>query len=255
MDGAFKHYTVKSQSLADRTIRFIGSDASIDRDGDTLSLDGWDVKNYMNNPVVLYGHNYNGFPVAKTNSINIDRRTGKMFFDIYFPTIKELSSNPETPSDQALTVDAIYCMAKAGLLNAVSVGFKGIDYTPSSTGRDFTKQELLEISIVPIPANPNAVAVLRSANVSDTVLKGLNMQIQEKSGARLSAASKEKIRLLREKCNDMQKALDDFENEPEVNREEGGAQQAPSNVKPEKGAEVPAQKAYFTLVEKSSTDK
>jgi len=256
MDSAQKHYTVKSQTLADRTIRFIGSDESIDRDGDTIALDGWDIKNYMANPVALYGHNSLGFPVGKTQSITIDKRSGKMFFDISFPTIEELSSNPKTPSEQALTVDAIYCMAKAGLLNAVSVGFRGLEYEPIATGRAYKKQELIEISIVPVPANPNALAVLRSANTQETVIKGLNMDIQEKSGARLSAKSKERLARIRAKCNDVMKELDDFENEPNVNEEEQGAQTAPSNnIPPEKSAEAPQAKAYFTFVEKNSTDK
>ena len=171
-----KTFALKSSDLGDRRIRFVGSDESLDRDGEIVSLAGWDISNYMKNPVVLYGHNYIGLPIAKTQSIAFDQRAKQMVFDIYFPSIKDLSSDPENPSEHALTVDAIYNMAKIGLLNATSVGFRGLDYEPTAEGRKWNKQELMEISIVPIPSNPNAVSMLRSAGVSDVVIKGVFME-------------------------------------------------------------------------------
>lgn len=164
---------MKSAPVQGRVIRFIGSDESLDRDGDTISVDGWDVSAYMKNPVVIYGHDYSSLPIARTVSVTPDKRARQLIFDIKFPTIEELSSNPATPSEHALRVDAIYNMAKAGILNTVSVGFRGIDYEATPTGRAYKKQELMEISIVPIPANPNAVAIMRAAKVPDAVMKGV----------------------------------------------------------------------------------
>jgi len=165
--------SMKSAPVQGRIIRFIGSDESLDRDGDTISIDGWDVSAYMKNPVVIYGHDYSSLPIARTVSVTPDKRTRQLLFDIKFPSIEELSSNPATPSEHALRVDAIYNMAKAGILNTVSVGFRGIEYDATATGRNYKRQELMEISLVPIPANPNAVAIMRAAKVSDAVMKGV----------------------------------------------------------------------------------
>jgi len=206
--------TTKSQALVGRVIRFIGSDESVDRDGDTISIDGWDVSAYMKNPVVLYGHDYYGLPVAKTVAVTADKRARQLLFDVSFPTIEDMSSNPATPSDHALRVDAIYNMAKAGLLNTVSVGFRGIDYEATATGRAYKRQELMEISIVPVPANPNAVAILRAAGATDTVIKGVTMPtIETKGNKRLSKESQgyiaERVAALDKACQELKAFIAD----------------------------------------------
>jgi hypothetical protein len=58
-----------------------------------------------------------------------------------------------------------------GILRAVSVGFAPIERKPLDDGGvRFTKQELLETSLVSIPANPAAVQLAKSLNVSDATL-------------------------------------------------------------------------------------
>jgi hypothetical protein len=251
-DIVSRDISTKSASLAARTIRFIGSNEALDRDGDTISVAGWDVSSYLQNPIVLYGHDPSSLPIAKTTNLVIDTRAKQLIFDVTFPSIEEMSSNPKTPSEHALRVDAIYNMAKAGILNAVSVGFKGEDYEPTATGRKYNRQKLYELSIVPIPSNPEAVAIMRSAGIADLTIKGLNMDIETKSGARLSAASKERIAKIRAKCNDLIKDMDDFEkgvdNEPNVNEEEtaNGTESKPT-PKAAKADDI-----VFTLVEKAS---
>jgi HK97 family phage prohead protease len=247
----------KSTSLNNRVIRFIGSDESVDRDGDTISIDGWDVSAYMKNPVVLYGHDYYALPIGKTISVTADKRARQLLFDIQFPTIEELSSNPDTPSDHALRVDAIYNMAKAGLLNTVSVGFRGIDYEATSTGRAYKRQELMEISIVPVPANPNAVAILRSAGASDSVIKGVTMQVT-KGNKRLSKESQsyisERVASLSKACDELKAFIADDEEQGE----EGDKGTGSPNVGGEIGADVnepqPEKQYIIEIVEKNPTD-
>lgn len=190
-DVQIKQFSVQTKQSSGRVIRFIGSDESVDRDGDIISIDGWDVSNYLKNPVVVYGHNYNDLPIGKA-VVTIDKRARQLLFDIKFPSIEELSSDPKNPSEHALRVDAIYNMAKAGILNTVSVGFRGLEYEPTATGRNYTRQELMEVSIVPVPANPNAVAVLRAAGAIESVIKGVTMEI--KAGKRLSKESRESLK-------------------------------------------------------------
>jgi phage head maturation protease len=63
-------------------------------------------------------------------------------------------------------------MTKKGFLNAVSVGFSPLKQHPrydddgKYLGILFEEQELLELSLVPIPANANALQVAKSFNFS-----------------------------------------------------------------------------------------
>ena len=184
--------TATTQDLGDRTIRFIVSDETVDRDGDTVSIDGWDLSNYQKNPVVLYGHDKTAFPVARAKNVYIDRTIPALVADVSFPS-KESFSSESGESDAFSRSDAVFCMAKSGLLNAVSAGFKPIDGFKTNTGKKFNKQELLEISIVPVQSNRNALAILRSAGHDDIVCKGVGImesEIVEKAGKRLSNESK-----------------------------------------------------------------
>jgi phage head maturation protease len=56
-----------------------------------------------------------------------------------------------------------YCrLAKAGIMRAVSVGFMPISYEPlRGGGLRFTKWDLVELSLVSVPANPNALVIER----------------------------------------------------------------------------------------------
>jgi len=253
-----KHLNITTKSLENRVIRFVGSDESVDRDGDEIMIDGWMIDSYLKNPVAFFGHESNRFPVGKSIAVTIDKRAKQLIFDIKFPTIEELSTNPATPSAHALDVDAIYNMAKLGVLNCVSVGFRGIDYTPTATGRKFTKQELMEISIVPIPANANAVAIMRSAGILETVLKGV-MKMETKAGKKLSKESRDALK----GCHGaMHKALEELkifigDDEPE----EGDPEEKVGN--PVVGQEIgdnvnepqPKKEYVINLIEKNSTDK
>jgi len=252
--------SMKSAPIQGRIIRFIGSDESLDRDGDTISIDGWDVSAYMKNPVVIYGHDYSSLPIARTVSVTPDKRTRQLLFDIKFPTIEELSSNPATPSEHALRVDAIYNMAKAGILNTVSVGFRGIEYDATATGRAYKRQELMEISLVPIPANPNAVAIMRAANVSDVIMKGV-FTMETKGNKKLSKESRaylaERVDALSKMCDDLKGFIADDPEEDAEPGEEGDKGAGKPVVGAEIGADAneqqPEKEYVLEIIEKAST--
>jgi len=144
----------------DRTLRFIGSDESPDRDGDVISVDGWDIKNYQANPVFLWAHDYSIPPVGK--SLKTWKEKGKLLFDIQFP---EKGIYP--------FADLVYNLYKGGFLNATSVGFIGKEAEARDDdevkempewrrGKKFLNQELLELSAVPVPSNPAALQQAKS---------------------------------------------------------------------------------------------
>ena len=48
---------------------FVISTGAVDRDRDTIAVDGWDLSNYRKNPVVLFAHDYSSLPIGRTESI------------------------------------------------------------------------------------------------------------------------------------------------------------------------------------------
>ena len=210
----------------------------------------------MKNPVVLFGHDSFDLPIAKTISVVADTKASALMFDIYFPTVEELATDPSMPSAHALRVDAIYNMAKGGILNAVSVGFRGLEWEQTPTGRAYTKQELMEISIVPIPANPNALAVMRAAGVDDVIMKGVlmpDMKTVEKAGRALSGKNKETLSRIRDTLEGCREDLRKFLDEVAPDEEPEGEPEP--EAEPEEASEksAVADEIYFELVEKYST--
>lgn len=145
----------------ERSFMAVASDNSTDRHGESIEQEGWDLENFVKNPVVPWGHDYYNPPVAK--AVEVGLKDGKLMFKPKFATIEELSTDASNPSDWAKFVDTIYQMYKGGYLRAFSVGFipKEMD------GDVFKKQELLEISAVTVPSNPNALALAYKEGVID----------------------------------------------------------------------------------------
>ncbi|WP_425490032.1 hypothetical protein, partial [Azospirillum tabaci] len=67
--GAFG---TKITDEAARTVDFVISTASEDRENDVISLSGWQLSNYRKNPVVLWAHDSSDLPVGKSLSETVD---------------------------------------------------------------------------------------------------------------------------------------------------------------------------------------
>ena len=135
----------------DSKITFVASSSNIDRYGDVINQKGWDLDNYQKNPVVLLNHDSNQLPIGKGN---VYLRDDKLVIDVEFDT--------EDPRAKE-----VKRKAEKGYMNAVSVGFRPIESMARADlekdhphygqrGMYYTKQELLEVSIVTIPANGEA---------------------------------------------------------------------------------------------------
>jgi len=156
MDKEYKivNCTVEKVAGKPRTLRFKGSDDTLDRDNEILTIDGWDIKNYKKNPVFLFAHDHRQPPVGKANKVFIRKGEGVMF-DIEFPT-----------KDIYEFGDTIFKLYDNGFMNAVSVGFKPdrktSDFNDETGTVTVNKKELWELSAVPVPSNPNGL-IQRSA--------------------------------------------------------------------------------------------
>ena len=179
-----------------REITFVVSDETPDRDGDIIEAGGWDFSEFMKNALFMGFHDYEDFSYGKFTRIEKDLRSNprRVLGTVRFPTIQELCPSGEV-SEHAKNVDMMYNMYKNGYLNAVSVGciYKQAeprkDYpegTPDyARGRRVTSASLLEVSAVPIPANPNALVLMSGDSSIDKkmveyVKKSFNEHIEEK---------------------------------------------------------------------------
>ena len=126
----------------------------LSRDGVSVDIDGMDFSNYRKNPVVLFAHDYSGttgssgLPIGRT--VSLDRTPdGRIRADFEF-----LSGDP--------FADRVRNAWNRGFLRGASIGWRAIESRPSGRGRSLrvVKSELIEWSIVAVPADPDA---LRSA--------------------------------------------------------------------------------------------
>jgi len=162
--GIMQTVTVKISSVddADRSFIAVASDESIDRHGENIMLSGWQLDNYLKNPVGLWSHDYWQPACFTTTEIGFSEN-GELVFKAKWPSIEELCTDPANPSDWALFVDGLYNSYKNGYLRAFSVGL-----IPKKWSDDWTtilQAELLEISAVTVPANPNALALAATEGV------------------------------------------------------------------------------------------
>lgn len=227
-----KDVSIITEDLGDRSVQFTISKEVVDRDGDILRASGCDFTNYMKNPVFLSFHNSREFPLGKVTKFWVEGNSVKAI--VYFPTLEELSTDPNNVSEKARLVDFCYCCYKTGMLNAVSVGFIPLEWTETKDGYDITKWELLEFSAVAVPANQDAIAEAVKSFGEDFTKQFIT---EEKSGRKISAQTRailDKIKACGdelEKCQETLKGcgealrkalaeLDDPEEKPEEDTEE-----------------------------------
>ena len=222
-----KDISVSTEDIGERSVLFTISKEVVDRDGDILRASGVDFSNYMKNPVFLSFHNSREFPLGKVTKFWVEGNEVKAI--VYFPTLEELSTDPNNASEKAKLVDFTYHCYKTGMLNAVSVGFIPIEWIETDNGYDILKWELLEFSAVAVPANQDAIAEAVKSFGGEFAKEFIT---EEKSGRKISAQTRailDKIKACGdelEKCQETLKGcgealrkalaeLDEPEEEPE----------------------------------------
>jgi len=142
-------------------LSYVLSDATIDRYGDTIDPQGWQLDAFQRNPIALFNHSAQQ-PIGKWTNIRVERNA--LIAD-FVPAKKGTSQR----------TDEILSLIDQDILRATSVGFRAIEQEPIDpkrpmAGTRYTSQELLETSIVSIPANPSALQIARSLNISNDTM-------------------------------------------------------------------------------------
>lgn len=151
-----------------RTITFIINSERKDRHKDILDYSNWQLESYNANPIVGYQHNVYGDNMCSGPNPDDVLGRGKAYLDT-FKGIKVLASTVTfEPKDINPTAEKVFRKVLFGSLNAASVGILPTGKVKTEYVQNDKKevvdqtnfwpgQELLEWSIVNIPANPDAV--------------------------------------------------------------------------------------------------
>lgn len=148
---------VRKVDKESRTVTFIASDDTRDSAGTVLNQDNWDLSRFNKNGVIGYQHKvYGGWD----DTDNPDNVIGKG--NAYIEDKKLMVDITFEPAEINPLAEKIYQKIMFGSLRAVSVGFLPIGRGRFGEGDDsdtyyFAGQQLLEVSVVNIPANPNAL--------------------------------------------------------------------------------------------------
>ncbi len=164
------------------------STRDVDRDGEVVIPSGLDLKDYMKNPVVMWGHNYKEPQIGSDEWIKVDDKG----YALVAKTI--YASTPRATE--------VWTLRKEGHLKTSSIGFVPIEVVRSNDAGflkmmdkcredwpEFKKQAdrcqsfvtrgiLLEHSDVPIPCNPNAltIAIAKSLNLSPDTIEAFGLK-------------------------------------------------------------------------------
>lgn len=146
----------------------IASTNSVDRHGEIVDNNGWELKAFKKNPVLLWGHDHNepAIGVSKKTWIEGSGKQAKLMITPVFHDVTEKAR-------------AVKALVEMGVIKTLSVGFKPLE---SPDGVTFTKNELLEVSVVNVPANADAMMLayktMKQAEISEETITEMGMQTE-----------------------------------------------------------------------------
>jgi len=156
-----------ASSSEEPVLDFIASDETVDRYNEVIELGGWQLANYRKNPVVVDSHDYSSIARILGNSTDVRIKSGRLINRVKFATDNPLGA-------------MAYKMARGGFIKSESVGFIPVEWERGNSGagepsRTYKKQELIEISLVAVPANPSATVglALKSGAIEKSDLRDL----------------------------------------------------------------------------------
>lgn len=163
---AFVAKTLEAQDAG--TFEVVISTADVDRSGESLVQEGMDNTNYINNPIVLYGHDYYSLPIGVCESLNLVNG-------------KWVAKGRFAPADANPFAQQVRKLYDLKILRTTSVGL----IVKETEGNRITKWELLEFSFVPVPANPYALSMRQVSEMAiDTAMlcaKGIDLKVKEEA--------------------------------------------------------------------------
>ena len=151
----------------------------VDRDFEKVDPAGWNLKNYLANPVILWSHDYSIPAIGYADNMKADT---VLEGDIVFNS-KEFDEFGWSIGQRV----------KAGALRCGSVGFiaEEVEFLESKDRECnliFRKQELLEFSICCVPANPFATSGTKKLEITEVIQEPEELSFYDKLSKGLARA-------------------------------------------------------------------
>lgn len=150
----------EKQAEKNGTFEVIVATNDKDRHGETINIDGVDLKNFKKNPIVLFSHRWMDLPIGKATEVR--KEDGKIIAKGVF------ASEDANPLAQKVRK-----MHDAGMIKTVSIGLFVEEFDRDE--REIKESEMVEFSFVPIPANPEAMVIAeeKGLDINELASKGL----------------------------------------------------------------------------------
>lgn len=190
-------YSVREKAVKNKATNqwFRASTPKVDRYGEIVIPTGIKMNEYMQNPIFGWGHNvYGGVPKENFIGKIVDYEMSGEALDVEVEFIPDAGKNSDGSGYSFLD------MVKGGFLNAVSIGFRGLawhDEELQGIGpvRIWDETELMEISLVGIPANPESVRKSLEFGFENEILKDYSRAEAPSKDADTAAAIEEAFKL------------------------------------------------------------
>lgn len=188
------HLELRATDEERRMVEFVASTGAVDTYGTVLPPDLWDLNRYARNGVVGYQHDiyYSDDPDNVIGRGEAYTANGELLIRIFFE-----------PAELNPKADKVYRKVLFGSINAVSVGFRAT--APGHWGRKadgedpdvyyYNGQELMEVSVVNVPSNPDAVKRSAAEELARYERQEEETKQSEEEGVKAPEADEINIRL------------------------------------------------------------
>lgn len=169
----------KSIDVQKDSFHWVMSTFDVERDFEKVDPAGWNLKNYLANPVILWSHDYSIPAIGYAENMKADT---VLEGDIVFNS-KEFDEFGWSIGQRV----------KAGALRCGSVGFiaEEVEFLESKDRECdliFRKQELLEFSICCVPANPFATSGTKKLEITEVIQESEELSFYDKLSKGLARA-------------------------------------------------------------------
>lgn len=172
---ARERFQIKEASGGGLVIEGWANKAVRDRGEELIVPEAWDLENYGKNGVILFNHDMDK-PIGKC--VDVKAMDGGLW-------IKARISKSKDPM-----VSYVRDMISEGILNSFSVGFNPLESKKAvdSDGKDITKAELYECSVVSIPMNQDSQFAHNAKSLKSMTYHEVRASVLQYKGALVAEA-------------------------------------------------------------------
>ncbi len=181
----------------------VASSEKEDRHGDVLKSTGWDLENFKRNPVIQWAHDPTTPAIGKVEEIEV--KDNKLYF------------KPKFAVKASKLAREVYELYKEGVLRAFSVGYRELER--DSKG-DTTGMELLEISSVNVPANPDALVMAKQKGLNTDLIEEPKEDKEEKEETKFYSTINKRLDNIEQSMKDLADGFKHLEPKKKQGRKE-----------------------------------